>query len=319
MGKNKLKNNSKFLDSALVNDETYYDYLNRLKKVALSIFEWVNLPSSMNSRYLEQCLYYKGQATLLYDKNYGFINTQCASSGKLNIYGLPTELNCYSYEYQEIRKNYVGLTEASNKENECILVMNNWDRKPTCTSLELFSRRLYEAERTIDVNVKAQKTPVMVICDESQRLMMENLYNQYDGNQPFIFGDRNQLQEGLLKAIKTDAPYIVDKLTTYKKEILNEALTFLGINNIQTEKKERLITSEADSNNEYINLNLQSYLAPRKEACRLFNEKYGLTGENAIDVRVRSDLHNIIKEVESIVSDYVDNTVKEELEGVIDG
>lgn len=321
MGKFKNnKNNSKFLDSALVNDATYFDYLNRLKKVALSIFEWVNLPKSMNSRYLELCLYYKGQASLLYDKDYGFINTQCSSGGNLNIYGLPTVLNCYSYDYNSMRTNYVGLTDISTKETECILVMNNWDRTPTATSIELFAYRLYEAERTIDVNVKAQKTPVMIVCDEAQRLMMENLYNQYNGNQPFIFGDRNQLQEGLLKAIKTDAPYIVDKLTTYKKEILNEALTFLGINNIQTEKKERLITSEADSNNEYINLNLQSYLAPRKEACRLFNEKYGLSGKDEIDVRVRSDLHNVIKEVESIVNDYVDNTVKQVMEeGVING
>ena len=40
------------------------------------------------------------------------------------------------------------------------------------------------------------------------------------------------------------------------------------------DKKERLITDEANSNNELINLNLQSYLAPRQEACKQFNEKF---------------------------------------------
>ena len=71
------------------------------------------------------------------------------------------------------------------------------------------------------------------------------------------------------------------------------------------DKKERLITDEANSNNELINLNLQSYLVPRQEACRQFNEKFGFTGtDKEISVRVRSDLHNIIKNAQSIVQDF---------------
>ena len=171
--------------------------------------------------------------------------------------------------------------------------------------MELFALRLYEAERTADVNIKSQKTPILLLVNEKQRLTMENLYLQYDGNKPFIFGDKDNLSETQLKAIKTDAPFIADKIIDYKKEIWNEALTFLGINNIMVDKKERLITDEANSNNELINLNLQSYLAPRQEACKQFNEKFGFTGtDKEISVRVRSDLHNIIKNAQSIVNDY---------------
>ena len=171
--------------------------------------------------------------------------------------------------------------------------------------MELFALRLYEAERTADVNIKAQKTPVLLLMDEKQRLTMENLYSQYEGNRPVIFGDKNSLGENVIKAINTEAPFIADKIINYKKEIWNEALTFLGINNIMVDKKERLITDEANSNNELINLNLQSYLAPRQEACRQFNEKFGFTGtDKEISVRVRSDLHNIIKNAQSIVQDF---------------
>ena len=99
-----MRNNYQFVDNALVNDETYFDYLNRFKKVALSIFEWVNLPKSMNAMYLEKCLYYFGMASILKDKGYGFINTQCNSNGYINIYGLPTSLNCHSFGYQSDRK-----------------------------------------------------------------------------------------------------------------------------------------------------------------------------------------------------------------------
>lgn len=315
MGKKNFRNNYQFVDSALVNDRTYFDYLERFKKIALSMFEWVNLPKSMNAMYLEKCLYYLGQAALLKDKNYGFINTRANSNGYINIYGYPTSLNCWSYDYSEDRKLFSGLNENSESKEfeECVLVQNNWERIPTAATLELFAYRLYEAEQSATTNIKAQKTPILILTDEKQRLTMENLYSQYDGNRPVIFGDKNNLDDNKLKAINTQAPFVADKIMEYKKEIWNEALTFLGINNIMIDKKERLITDEASSNNELINLNLQSYLAPRQEACRLFNEKYGLTGtDKEISVRVRSDLHNVIKNMESVVTDYNKNGVIDE-------
>lgn len=303
--KNTLRNNYKFTDTLYINNETFIDYLERFKKIALSMFEWVNLPRSMNARYIELSLYYNGQACLLKDENVGFINTRCCSNGNINIYGLPTSLNCYSYGYQTNRKLYSGLNPHNNNEfDEAILIMNNWERIPTAPTLELFALRLYEAERTADVNIKAQKTPVLVVVDETQRVFMENLYNQYNGNQPFIFGDKKQLNAESLRVLDTKAPFITDKLIDYKKEIWNEALTFLGINNIMLEKKERLVTDEANSNNELINLNLQSYLAPRQQACKEFNEKFKLKGtKDEISIRVRSDLHNVIKQAQSIVTD----------------
>ena len=314
MKKNKM-NNIAFMDSMLINNQTYIDYLERFKKIALSMFEWVNLPESMNARYLEECLYYKGQAALLKDETKGFINTQSCSNGQINIYGLPTSLNCYSFGYQADRKLYTGLKDEKAQKDSCVLVMNTWQKVPTAPTLELFALRLYEAERTCDVNIKAQKTPVLITVDESQRLTMENLYSQYDGNKPMIFGDKNQLQSGVLKAITTEAPYIADKVIEYKKEIWNEALTYLGINNIAVNKKERLVTDEANYNNELTNLNLQSFLIPRQEAAKQFNELFGLTGtDKEISVRVRSDLYNIIKQEDSIVKDFDNDGIIEESE-----
>lgn len=320
----RINKNYQFTDSLMINNVTFIHYLNAFKKVCLSMFEWVNLPKSMNAMWLEKCLYYNGQAAFLKDKNYGFINTNCCSNGNVNIYGLPTHLNCYSIGYQSSRKLYTGLIDgisdlqkAQRDYYECILVQNDWERQPTAGSMELFALRMYEAERSSDVNIKAQKTPILLLINEKQRLSMLQLYNQYNGNQPFIFGDKANLSPESIRAINTEAPYVADKLQDYKKEIWNEALTFLGINNIMIDKKERLITDEANSNNELINLNLQSYLAPRQEACKQFNEKFGFTGtKNEISVRVRSDLHNIIKNAQSIVTEYsqisnLDNNLKE--------
>lgn len=294
--------NSEFSDAMLINSATYVDYLERMKKIALSMFEWVNLPDSMSAKYLEECLYYRGQAALLWDEDYNFINTQAADAGYINIYGLPTKLNCYSYSYNQMRELYVPGTDLPPEE-ECILVMNNYERVPTCSTIELYAERLAEAQRACDINIKSTKTPMLILTDKNSELSMRNMYAQYDGNSPVIFGDKSILTDNAVTVLKTDAPFIANDIRLYMREIWNDFLSFLGISNL-SEKRERLITSEADSNNELINMNMQSYLIPRKQACKEFNQKFGLTGEKAIDVKLRSDLYNIIKENESIISDY---------------
>ena len=193
--------------------------------------------------------------------------------------------------------------------------MNTYERIPTCATIELFAMRLAEAQRTADINMNSLRTPILIRTDRNQELTMRNLYAQYEGNTPVIYADKYQLNPDDIKVFKTDAPFIANDVMQYKIQIWNEMLTFLGVSNLD-EKRERLITSEIDSNNELVNLNLQSFLAPRKKACEEFNEKYGLMGEKAIDVKVRSDLYNIIKQAESITDQYRDVIRSEEtLEG----
>lgn len=308
-----------FRDAILMNTETYVDYLERMKKIALSMFEWQNLPQSCNARFLEMCLFYNGQAALLYDDDYGYINTMAADGGYINIYGLPTEIQCYSYRFNQRRSLYMTDT-GEEKGKECILVMNNYERIPTCSTVNLFAYRLAEAQRTADVNIKAQRTPVLITTDQKQYFTLKKMYEEYDGNTPAIFADKNVITPDALKALKTDAPFIAQDIMDYKREIWNEFLTYMGISNL-SEKRERMISNEVDSNNELVNLNLQALLIPRKEACKQFNEKYGLMGEKAIDVKVRSDLYNIVKQFESVTDAYREDKRQEELveEGVVNG
>ena len=293
-----------FRDAILMNSQTYNDYLDRMKKICLSMFEW-RLPDSMNARFLEMCLYYQGQAAMFYDSEYGYINSMACDGGYINLYGLPTEVQCYSYRFNQRRSLYT-VDVGEEKDKECILVMNNYERVPTAATISLFAYRLAEAQRTADVNIKAQRTPVLITTDQKQYYTLKKMYEEFDGNSPAIFADKNLITPDALKAIKTDAPFIANDIMEYKLKIWDEFLTFMGLNNL-AEKKERFVTSEVDSNNEVINLNLQALLIPRKEACKQFNEKFGLAGDKAIDVKVRSDLYNLIKQFESVTEDYKDN------------
>lgn len=305
--KNDIRDNFEFNSSLYDNEATYIDFLRRMTKICLSIFEWENLPESMDSRFLEESLFFYGQAALLHDETVGYVNTLCAGEN-LNMYRLPSTLNCYSPSqvFQTYRAVYSGLikeVKEEDKDKYCVLVKNSWDRIPTAYTIQLFAERLYQAQRVIDTNINAQKTPIIMLGTEKQKLTLENLYKNYDGNTPVIYGDKDLITNEAFKAIKTDSPYVADKVQNYKKEIWNEFLTFIGVNNIDVEKHERLISGESEANNEVINLNLQSYLEPRKKACEEFNKLYGTN----ISVKLRSDLNNLIKLNESVVDDYASN------------
>lgn len=317
--KNSIRMHNQFKDAILINSQTYFDYLDRFKKIATSLFEWKNLPDSMDARYIELTLYYMGKCAFLKDSKYGLLNTKCANGGELNIYGLPTQLNCWSYSYNTMRNTYMGFSNEDVRDNLAILVMNNNQMIPTAPTLELFAYRLAEAQRACDLNIKQQKFPRILLTDKKQELTMRNLVNQIDDNELNIFADKNIMTPESIKAIDTNAPYVADKLTDYKREIWNEALTFLGISNMDS-KRERMIVSESDSKNELINLNLQSYLITRKKACEEFNKVFGTN----IDVVVRSDLHNLVKEIdnsfgefkEDLADSVVEKTIKGKVENV---
>lgn len=115
--------------------------------------------------------------------------------------------------------------------------MNNLLELPTSSTINLFAYRLYETERTIDTNLIAQKTPVLIEGDTKTILTLKNTYMSFAGNTPFIFGNKDYNINQKLNALKTDAPYLIDKLELHKHEIWNEALTFLGIDNANTDKK----------------------------------------------------------------------------------
>ena len=320
MGKRKARNSLD--DAVLVNNATYFDYLERFKKIVLSLFEWENLPDSMDARYLERCLYYTGQAAMLYLEPYGYINTKSATAGKLNLYGLPTKIRCYSYgEINTSRRVYNGVSDAiaeingyeddtdDKRQTEAILVLNNWEGMATCNTIELFAYRMYIAERAIDVNIRAQKTPYVIITNENERLSMKNALQQVDENAMALVGERNHFDPDAIRTLQTGAPYVADKLTDYKHSIWNEFLTYIGVDNL-TEKRERMISSETNSNNECVNLNLMASLKPREKAAEQFNQKYGMN----ISVKLRSDIYNLIKSTESIVMDSINDQPVEKLE-----
>ena len=259
------KKDRQFWESATLNNTNFKQYYNRLTELSISMFEWQNLPDTVDPRFLELTLFSDGQAVFFYDEDIGYLALQNILGGKLNVYRVPVERRAYAVNgYQKV---------LSDKDS--VIIYNNYLHSNSRLDVEMFARRLYNLDRAIDVNANAQKTPVLIQCDETQRLTMVNLYKKFDGNEPVIFGDKN-LNPNNVKVLKTDAPYVADKLYQLKTQIWNEALTYLGISNINITKKERLITDEVTRNQGGTIASRYSRLEARREACRAINKMFGL-------------------------------------------
>lgn len=265
---------TQFCESAYMNNRTYLHYYNSLTELSLSMFEWKNLPATIDQRFLEMCLFSDGMCVFFEDDVLGYLCLQCMIGGKLNVYRIPMQRRAYA-------------TNGYNKEldgTNSVIIFNNYLRTNSMLDVEMYSKRLYDLDRAIDVNAKAQKTPVLIQCDESQRLTMKNLYKQYDGNEPFIFGSKGLDANGL-KVLQTGAPYVADKLYELKSQIWNEALTYLGISNTNVTKKERMISDEVIRNMGGTIASRYSRLESRRQAVEQINKMFNLN----IEVNYRAD------------------------------
>lgn len=264
-----------FAESLAMNTGTYMQYYNRLTELAISMFEWKGLPDSVDPRYIEMGLYQMGVMTYFKDEVIGDLCLNCIVSGNLDVYGNPMRSVAYS-QYNQYQK------KLSNKDS--VVIWNNYMHTNNMLDVQMFAKRLYNLDRIIDVNANAQKTPVLIQCDEKQKLTMTNLYKQYDGNEPFIFGYKGLDSDGL-SVLKTDAPYVADKIYQLKTQIWNEALTYLGISNLNVQKKERLISDEVDRGQGGTIASRYSRLESRKEAVKKINRMFG----TQIEVNYRED------------------------------
>ena len=285
--RNRKRGHDFFGESAKLNNLTYTQYVNRLTELSISMFQWNGLPDTVDERYLELHLFLNGSMVYFKDDVIGDLCLDCMPHGRLDVYGNPI-----------LRRAYSGYNNYNKllKYTDSVIIWNNLMRTNSVLDVQMFARRLYNLDRIIDVNANAQKTPVLVQGTEKQRLTLLNVYKEYDGNSPVIFGDTN-IDLNSLKVLQTDAPYVSDKLYELKTQIWNEALTYLGISNVSFQKKERLISDEVMRSQGGTVASRYSRLTARQKAAKEINKMFGTN----ISVDYREDFQ---------VSD-VDGNVKE--------
>lgn len=253
----------------------FLKYYNRLEEIAMTRFEWRNLPETCDERFLENALYRYGYAIFFKDEIIGEMALPVAIGGGRTVYDIPTERRAYANN---------GYSKNLTVDNS-VIIYNNYIHTNNKSALVDFALELTDIDETIRVNARAQKTPVLLQGEEKQIATLLNLYEQFDGNAPMVFGDRSISADKLITAISTGAPYVADKLYELKSNIWNEALTYLGIPNVQTNKKERLITDEVERSNGGTMASRFTDIEMRRKACDEINKMFNLN----ISVHWRED------------------------------
>lgn len=287
MGKRRRTN---FEESLIGNIGTYKFYLDRLTELSISMFKWDNVPDTIDVRFLESTLFRNGSAVFFKDTDLDggiattgddsgekagtYLALPVMMNGKWNVYNVPMERRAYASNNYQKTLNY----------KDSVVIYNNMIRTNCTDVCTIYAKRLWNLDRIIDVNANAQKTPVLVIADEQQRLTAINMYQQWDGNQPVIFGNKG-LDTNTLSVLRTDAPYVADNIYQLKTQIWNEALTYLGISNINYQKKERMISDEVLRNQGGTIASRYSRLESRRQAAEQINNMFGLN----IEVSYRED------------------------------
>lgn len=223
-----------FNSSLLNNNRTYMQYVERLTEIAMSSFNWTGLPHTVDARFLEYCLFHYGACLYFKDDVIGDLALPALMQGRFDVYGEPLLRRAYS-PYN----NYQNLLKSSNS----VIIWNNMLRTNSILDIKMFALRLYNLDRIVDINANTQKSPYLIECEEKQRLTMENLFKEIDGNVPVIFGKKGFATDSI-KALNLDTKYVADKIYELKTNIWNEALTYLGVANMAQQKKERMVTDE---------------------------------------------------------------------------
>lgn len=270
---------------------TYSTWFNRLYNIAISRFEWLNLPETCSEKFIEQVLFFNGFMAGYKDTALdSYLIMPCTNNSALDIFGYPAKVNAYGYNgymAQNLTPYTITLGQETTRADAALLYAN-YSRCPDLPAVLYFARKLTKIDRTIDVNINVQKTPYIISCGENQRLTVANMFKQVDNFEPAIITTKFYGLNGEkpINVMDLKPPFVADKMQTLKRQVYQEALTYLGIEANTSEKAERQVTEELTANMGETESMRQSPLASRKQFCKEFNKIYGTN----IDVKFRSDL-----------------------------
>ncbi len=261
------------------NHEAYQDTFIHLVNMWLTLFKWDGLPDTCDERALEYTLMFSGKALFFRDDEpltigeypvigsgqAHYFHTPVVLGEGLNIYYEHTNRRAYSYKYN---KNFTV--------DNSVLIRNNRLMNPTLPFLMVLTRRLANAMRTIESLANHYKLPYVFRMDESEIKSWEEFERQRNNNETSVFASKSLNPDSITVMPTGITPGMLKELWDHYRNVENNGYTRLGLNNANTEKRERLIESEVESNNELIQASIEPYLLAREEACELINKMFGL-------------------------------------------
>lgn len=241
------------------------DVFNRLTNIALSRFKWKGLPITCNERALEETLYFYGRAVFFDDYELGYCHTPVSLTGPFNIYFESIKRRAYSFDnFQRDLTIY-----------DSVLIKNNHTMTPDYMAVWSYAPKIANALRAIDVHLETLKRPFMIQCLEKEKPSVERALNDIFKNKTVVVGtklaDANKFQ-----VIDLNVQSHLTDFWSTAKNYFNQVFNELGIRNNFSEKRERLVTTEVQGEENSTRHALEAALNERQIACEEINQRFGL-------------------------------------------
>lgn len=254
---------------------TYLHYRNLLENYCVTRHDWKNLPDSINERFLETELLYKGMAVIFKPWfSSELLGLGCSIWGQPNMYGEPVRVKAQGYN---------NFSYKVNLEKDGALIYDQQAHTNGFYTIEKYARELANFDQTIAINLGAQKTPVYISCPQEKVETFLQLSAMYQAGTPVFLGRDTAMMGSEITAITTNATYLIDKLFVDKAKCLAEFFSAVGIDNANQDKKERLVEAESSANDGQVEMGRLIGLTPRRRACKIINEIYADYLEEPVD------------------------------------
>ena len=281
MSRRSQKPQPPWLSSYDLTRAVYHNWFSRLYNLAISRFKWNNLPEMCDERFIEQFLFFQPLMVGFKDPVMGEVVLPAIQDSNFDIIGDPLSVRAYGYN-----SNYQR--EGLNKQNSAYLWCS-LSRQPDCNVIKQFASRLTKIDRSIDLNLDAQKCPRIAYANENNKLSVQNLVYQTDKYDPWLYVKGNKTPDEIrdtIGVLDLHVEFISPQLEGEKKETIAEALTYLGIESNYNMKAERQFTTEVQMTMGQVEGMRFSPLVARQDFCDKFNKMYGTD----ISVEPRSTL-----------------------------
>lgn len=270
-----------YWQSASYNSSLFVMFRQQIMTLALSRFEWVNLPPTCNERYLEFTLLTQGAATISFPKAQPgtFYSTQVAQQGQPNVYDNPSS-------WVSIGNNGWRFEAGPNSG---VFVWDSMLRMPLLPWIDLWARELADIMRTAQINRMHTKTPYLLTGPQEKKFDLLQLFKQIAGGEPAVIGT-DGLKTVDVEAISTGVPYLGEELNQALQNAWGNVYAMLGIP-VPTFKQERQVQDEVLDHERPASLMALGCLEARRAACATLNERFSkYLPDGPVDCVLRNDL-----------------------------
>lgn len=252
----------------------YYYFLN----MYMQSIVYENLPDEILPQAIERFFFEDGKCAFFKDDVVDMYAIM-----RVNLGGMPD-----IYDIPEQRFAYANRVFRGLDKTNSVIGFDSYTEYPMSDLIYMHANSLALMRMTRDINIFAQRTPVVIASTADSNITTSNIINNYAKFIPVIQMDSKYIKDmdKAIRALDLKTPIVFDKLEVEMQKEKSAALTLMGIDSNAVDKSERMITNEVQGNNGEIEANRNARLQLRQRFVDEINRMFGLN----IKVRFSSDI-----------------------------